>query len=44
MWEAPKELAERYFSYVTRCLTDEDAFNKFKSEDDYKSIVGMSYK
>lgn len=41
-WNAPKDTAERYYAIVDKILTDEGAFSKFKSLDDYNSIVGMS--
>jgi hypothetical protein len=42
MWKTEKDTAERYLESVKQCLTDEKAFDKFKSNNDYISIVGMS--
>ena len=42
MWSAPKDIAERYYAFVKQALTDESAFSKFKTTDDYNAVVGMS--
>lgn len=42
-WEAPKNIADTYFSFVKKAVNDEALFKSFKVNDDYVSIVGMSH-
>jgi hypothetical protein len=42
-WSAPKDIAKRYYAFVKQCLTDEVAFAKFKTTEDYVAVVGMSH-
>jgi hypothetical protein len=43
-WEAPKNIADNYFSFVKRALDDEELFRTFRINNDYVSVVGMSHK